>query len=203
MKHISVVFFIVCGTSAFAQFSKGDKAVGGELSLSARYAPKNSQGHSWRYTNVEFDPKFGIFVDENLAIGGLLGYSYGIETTSTSDSVPDYKSGYQGFSIGLYENKYFQIAENFFFSLLGKAEYRYTKRFSKAAGLDSQAFSREFKVNFSPNLIFFPAPNWALTANLGGVEYSYTRKADTSKSHEFNVKLGQSFSLGLSYYFRK
>ncbi|PGH40248.1 MAG: hypothetical protein CRN43_04155, partial [Candidatus Nephrothrix sp. EaCA] len=147
-----------------------------------------------------FHPEFGIFVNKNLAVGGALGYSYGRETIS---DIVGYKHSFHRLSMGLYGNRYFQIAEKFFFSLLGKAEYHYTKRFWKSANHDTQGSGKRVEANLSPNLIFFPAPNWALTANLGGVEYSYIMEPAASKSYEFNVRLGKKFSLGLSYYFRK
>ncbi|PGH38068.1 MAG: hypothetical protein CRN43_17435, partial [Candidatus Nephrothrix sp. EaCA] len=139
MKHILVVFFIVHSKPVFAQFSKGDKAVSGELSIMIKRTPVSSRGDSIKHnTDVGFYPKLGIFVNKNLEIGGMLGYSYGRETISHAAG---YKFSSHGFSVGLYENKYFQITEKFFFSLLGKAEYHHIKYFWKASNYQGSQLS--------------------------------------------------------------
>src|SRR6218665_270291 len=200
MKHIiSVVFFIAYDTPSFAQFSKGDKALSGSLSLKIEQDPVSSNVSSTRETTVGFYPSFGVFVNKNLEIGALFGYS---SSSAESEYSRSAQSSSHGFVAGLYGSKYFQITEKFFFSFLGKAEHHSTKRFSKDPDQDGQTFSRDVKVNFSPHLVFFPASNWALTANLGGAGYSY-HVSNNYSSHVFSIDIGQNFGFGFSYYFRK
>jgi outer membrane protein len=92
MKKIAILLAAWCITmSAYAQFEKGNKLVGG--SLGADFTTDKTKVDGTTYTNgrnvnFSFDPQVAYFVINNLAVGGALGFS----TESYKEDDSDYKS---------------------------------------------------------------------------------------------------------------
>ena len=83
---------------AYAQFEKGTMIVGGSFGADFKTNKTKYDGNTYtngKYVNVTFDPQFGIFVINNLAIGGGLGMS----TSAYKDDDSDYKEVTNEFTI--------------------------------------------------------------------------------------------------------
>jgi hypothetical protein len=81
MKRIIGLFFTLCtvfeygyaqtdGTATFEQTDKGSHLAGGTISVSG------TNSNSTNLFNANFNPNYGYFVANNLAIGGVLSLSY-------------------------------------------------------------------------------------------------------------------------------
>jgi hypothetical protein len=120
MKKILFLFFTVCCTSAFAQFSKGDKLVGvgiGSLSYTnsdskTTYSNTptvyNSDGNSF---SISVFPSIAWFVQDRLAVGGSISigfYNSKSESSNTgSSNTSESKYNQPSFYIGPYARLYF------------------------------------------------------------------------------------------------
>jgi len=92
MKQITILLVMCCiSMSAFAQFEKGRKLVGGSLALSFTTDKTKYDGSTFtngQYVDFSLDPLAGYFVIDNLAVGAGLGFS----TSSYKEDDSDYKS---------------------------------------------------------------------------------------------------------------
>jgi hypothetical protein len=99
MKKIVMVLLTSClATSAFAQFEKGTMMVGGSFGADFKTNKSKSDGNTYtngNYVNVSFDPQFGIFVFDKLALGGGIGMS----TSAYNDDDSDFKNVTNEFTI--------------------------------------------------------------------------------------------------------
>lgn len=79
MKTLVMVMVTSClAIGAHAQFEKGTMMVGGSFGADFSTNKSKYDGNTYtngKYVDVSFDPQFGIFVINNLAVGGGLGVS--------------------------------------------------------------------------------------------------------------------------------
>jgi len=83
---------------AYAQFEKGTMMIGGSFGADFTTNKSKYDGNSvtnGKYVDVSFDPQFGIFVINNLAVGGGIG----ISTSSYKEDDTDFKSVTHEFTI--------------------------------------------------------------------------------------------------------
>ena len=99
MKGCVMLLFASClAYCAYAQFEKGTMMVGGSFGADFTTNKSKYDGNTYthgKYVDVSFDPQFGIFVINNLAVGGGLG----ISTSAYKDDETDYKSVTNEFTI--------------------------------------------------------------------------------------------------------
>lgn len=99
MKRVIMVLMASClAIGAFAQFEKGTMMVGGSFGADFKTNKSKYDGNTstnGNYVNVSFDPQFGIFVINNLAIGGGLGMS----TSAYKEDGSDYKTVTNEFTV--------------------------------------------------------------------------------------------------------
>ena len=95
MKYFIAAISLALSIQSFGQFNKGDKVLGGTLSLStaknenSQYAYLNSNS-----TSFGIYPNFGVLINSNLEIGGQLGYSSNHNESSATNASSDRKSNY-------------------------------------------------------------------------------------------------------------
>ncbi len=83
---------------AYAQFEKGSMMVGGSFGADFKTNKSKYDGNTYtngKYVDVSFDPQFGIFVINKLAIGG----GFGMSTSAYKDDESDYKSVTNEFTV--------------------------------------------------------------------------------------------------------
>ena len=89
MKKITMLFLAWCVTAgAYAQFEKGTMLVGGSFGANFTTNKTKYDGNSTtnsKDVSVSFDPQFGIFVIDNLAVGGALGLSTSVYKQDDND----------------------------------------------------------------------------------------------------------------------
>ncbi len=99
MKRFVMVLLTSCVViGANAQFEKGTMMVGGSFGADFTTNKSKYDGNSYtngKYVDVSFDPQFGIFVINNLAVGGGIG----ISTSSFKEDDTDFKSVTHEFTI--------------------------------------------------------------------------------------------------------
>jgi hypothetical protein len=99
MKRFVMVLLASCvAMGAYAQFEKGTMMVGGSFGADFTTNKSKYDGNSYtngKYVDVSFDPQFGIFVINNLAVGGGIG----ISTSSFKEDDTDFKSVTHEFTI--------------------------------------------------------------------------------------------------------
>src|SRR5687768_16114017 len=117
MKYFVAAIFLAVSIQSFSQFNKGDKVLGGTLSFNTSKSENSQYGIvATKSTNFGIYPSFGILINSNLEIGGVLGYSSGHDEWSATETSTDRKSNY--FTAGLYVQRYFVISDKFLFSLI-------------------------------------------------------------------------------------
>ena len=99
MKRFVMVLLTSClAMGAYAQFEKGTMMIGGSFGADFTTNKSKYDGNSvtnGKYVDVSFDPQFGIFVINNLAVGGGIG----ISTSSYKEDDTDFKSVTHEFTI--------------------------------------------------------------------------------------------------------
>jgi hypothetical protein len=207
MKYIATIIFIIIAVQSFGQFTKGDKVLGGEFSLSAQRAPESPNGGLVnKATSFSIAPNFGAFLNKSWEIGMEVGYSStDYERNTTIPIISNWES--RGIAVGLYTQKYIVITENFLFSITGRIRYNFDKTFDKTTNTitnevtESEGKDRRIGLSLRPRFIFFPSNNWAFQASIGYISCLYSFNDDQPLTL-FNLNYG-TINLGLSYYIRQ
>jgi hypothetical protein len=206
MKYLIAAIFLTVSIQSFGQFNKGDKVLGGTLSLNLA-KNENSQFGTVNTNNNSFDiyPNFGVLINSNLEIGGYLGYSSSHEEWSVTNTSSDRKS--HSLSTGVYVQRYFVISDKFLFSLIGNISYGGGKEKTSLVNqndiVEDENKWNSIGVTFRPSFIFFPSPNWALQASIGDLSYTHTKnKTNDDTSNRFGINYGY-VGFGIAYYFRR
>lgn len=217
-KIILPVFLISCFISN-AQFTKGDKFIGGSVSIGHQDGPSSSTTTS-TINSISLSPSLGFLVSEKFALGGQLGFSSFKNSYQYSVPYLDNQGNYSFrtvtfnqksnvYSAGFFALRYFTISERFIFALTGNLSYSRKNNsdpnYNTTTGVPLYIKNNSYSVgvSISPSLIFFPSNNWGISAGLGSVGYSYGYSLTFERSsNAFDLNYG-SFHLGFSYYFRK
>lgn len=144
-------------------FSKGSMFVSGAVTLSS------SKTGDFKTNSFEIAPKVGYFVTENVAIGGMLGYTsdkvdFGDTATNT------------GLGLGAFGRYYFTPASKF--SLFAELGLNYTS-FDNEFGVDTDGslFPSEFKskeigLGLGAGMNYFVSSNFSIEAGVAVLGYS-------------------------------
>ena len=205
MKYFIAAISLAVSIPSFGQFNKGDKVLGGTLSLStaknenSQYAYLNSNS-----TSFGIYPNFGVLINSNLEIGGQLGYSSNRNESSAINASSDRKSNY--LTAGFHIRRYFVISDKFLFSLIGNISYSVGKDKTVLTNQnvieENQTKGKNIGLTFGPSFIFFPSLNWGLQASIGNLGYTtFKNKTTDDTSYQFGINYGY-VGLGVAYYFR-
>lgn len=203
MRYLALIILIFTCIQSHGQFAKGDKALGGTVTLNVRSSPEN-QGGVVKSNSFGLAPSFGVLVSENLEIGGQVGWSSGYFKLISGSVVDESRSNY--FSVGLYMQKYLRLSEKFLFSVGGDISFRSGKVKNKTTDAGNPISENEIKesdfgIGVSPGFLFLPSSNWAIRAGFGNIGYRFS-KQDDAKTNNFNLNYG-TIGLGVVYYFRQ
>jgi hypothetical protein len=202
MKHVMALFFILFSICVHAQFTKGDKFIGGQISM--KHTNFHNGGLSTdRYINLL--PSCGFLLNKNFALGMKLGYSNDTYKVVPYGQVLS-KTITTSFSAGMFAKRFFTVHENFFFALTGDILFARVagKSIDNIDKMTETDKSYTFDIGITPSFIFFPSSKWGIEASLGNLSYVHNQQLRTNggKSDQINFNAG-TFSLGFSYYFRK
>jgi hypothetical protein len=197
MKYI---FLLACliPLSVLAQFSKGDKMLGGSMDY-RRYQSRNDNVPSLnrsvtmgRQTYISVEPEIGFFVSNRFAMGGHLQYDliYSKDITKRIDGTQITTEDTHAFSFGLLFRRYFTITDKFFFALDGIPFCQIYEGYALGAQV-------------RPVFTFLPTDRWGFEGSFGDISYRYGDSNITNqKSDSFNFNLG-GLSLGVRYYIKR
>ena len=206
MKYLIPAIFLAVSIQSFGQFNKGDKVLGGTLSLNTANNENNQYGAvTSNYTTFGIYPNFGVLINSNLEIGSQLGYSSSNNEWSATNASTDQKSNY--LNAGLYMQRYFVISDKFLFSLIANISYGAGKDKTLITNqngfVEDEIKRNSIGVAFRPSFIFFPSPNWGLQASIGELSYTHSKnKTSDDTSNQFGINYGY-VSFGIAYYFRR
>lgn len=233
-KTILTVILMLCAACFIgAQTPKGTVSLGVDAEFSKDNDENGSGNTQTKYNSQYFSagPSIGWFVANNVEIGVSVDYRYSKgtyqipygESEQTLQNVETW-SKYSEFSVTPFVSFYKMFGEKFgmFLKASGSIEKgtetdRMINYPQAYAGILAPSFSeRKYKttswnVSASPGFIFFPAKNWGIIGEIGGIEFgSQTHQEDPdvpenkSKSTGFSFDLEMSWmSLGVKYFFGK
>ena len=193
MKKFVMVLLASClAAGAYAQFEKGTMMVGGSFGADFKTNKTKYDGNTYtngKYVNVTFDPQFGIFVINNLAIGGGLGMS----TSAYKDDDSDYKEVTNEFTIQPMVRYYLQPGVFFQGKMMfGGAKTKVTD--------DGPTDNTEYAVNgwsLAAGYAFFLNNVVAIEPQLGYAAKGYRNKDNDVKSVDGGVFLRVGFQIYL------
>jgi hypothetical protein len=184
-----------------AQFSKGDKSIGGSVGVFVQKTPKSTvDGYESRYTSFSIQPHFRYLITEKLAVGGSIGYSTSRQRWSQAN-FSENTSHSNGYHIGLSIRRFATLAEGFLFSI--GAETTYSDGYFKDSNSPEEVRYYSYGIGASPSFHFFPTKNFAIEGGIGNIGFSRSIQENIDrKTNQFSLSLGY-LNFGLAYYFRQ
>lgn len=208
MKKILLMILVILPLCLQAQFIKGDKVLGGRLELNTSNQT-TGDGPEYQYRNFSVLPHLGIFVNDKLEIGGIVGYSSYYQHVDASTNSIESTSKSQSLTTGLYAQQYFPLTEKFLFAFLVQSDFSRGNNISPQYDLSTGEYidykTLHYSINSSvrPAFFFFPSPQWGFKLSLASLNHRFSRNLTTdTKSNQFTLAYG-GLNLGVSYYFRK
>jgi hypothetical protein len=188
-----------------AQFTEGDKFIGGTFFFNNhKYSNDPGAGESGiKSAMLEVRPAVGFFLNDKVAIGGMVSYASSYQENITNSNM-DYKNSARNYSLGLFVNRYFAISEKFYFMLGGNVSYGRGRQKTESQFSESRV-AKYHGINMSvkPTFIFFPSRKWGIEAGIGTLSYAYTKYLSSGgENNDFQLNYG-TFSLGFAYYFTR
>lgn len=202
MRVITTLFFFLClFTSSQAQYNKGAKLVGGQFSIVST-KDKSGSNNQPTYTNADFQPRVGMFYQNNRLAGVSL--SYGV---TTYKDVPDNYS----YGAGLFLRQYFPLAKSsfsFFTEQNGRVSFgKYNT--SSDPGNNERVKRTDVLLGFTPAFAYGPSKRLQLElffTDLLNLRYSRHKAVEQTPNgtnySQFVASMGvTSFGLGASLLF--
>jgi hypothetical protein len=212
-KFFVLVFICAFTQTSFSQFKKGEKAIGGSFSFQTESNSSTRSTTTIISSNaVSIVPKMLFFLNEKIAIGGSIGYSWS-ENKNVNPFQVSTQTSTESTGINFIASRYFRLGEKVFFAINGSAGYLFSKTTSGfvplSATIETVSSSNGVTIIFQPSFIFFPLDNWGFEAAIGSIGYSFLAgkitdqygPIDQSKSYFFANAL--SVSLGVNFFLRK
>ena len=214
MRYLFFVF-ILSGTIVSAQLTKGNKLLGGGISLNSfnsdgdqilqdtLFRNSKSRGFSWAIS-----PNYGIFIKDSVVIGGGINVGTSTQTLESISGDDFQETTSDSYSLGafVFARKYYRIKPKVGFFINGSLNYIVTDGESRRERLinDTQDFfsqsdlkNRNFSSSVSIGLYYFIFKNFTLETSLANLTYSYTSEetitTDTSVSSQIDNRSKTNF----------
>ena len=174
----------------------------GDVFMSGSVGYRGESTGDFKFNSFNISPRVGFFVSDNIAIGGMIGY-----TATTNDEfdevlldVAEVKTNM--LTIGAFGRWYATPANQFsFFAELG---FNYNTLNSETEGIDEEIKANGFEFAVTPGVNYFISPNFALEASIGVLSYETSKPdfegAESTDTFSLGVNLSQ-INLGLVYKF--
>lgn len=156
---------------------------GGSVGTGFYYEKKGDN----KTTEFGLTPEFGYFLEDNIVLGGVVGFNYWKNDTGVTDSKKT------TIRVNPYL-RYYAIQEgNFGLYLQGNVNWEY----------ETEAKENTIGVFFNPGVSYAISSKFTATATFGRLGYQYSKAdADKDAKNEFGLKLNMSsLNFGLSYTF--
>lgn len=201
---MSVLGLMIVTQTAFAQFKKGDRFLGGSFRVHDR-STRNGAGEYKKEAGLGISPLYGKFLTDKLALGISLSYGFGIQNTYQENQYPE-KSFYQRYKPGILLRRYFSLGKMMGFVLDGNLNYQLYKYhnsyFYMNRNFISNSVMESINVTVSPAFVFFPTPSLGFEISPGRFNYYFDLPRGGFSSHSFQLVYA-GLNWGLNYYFRK
>lgn len=212
MKLLLLVSFVfILSQSVSAQFSKGDKILGGSASFASGKSKNDFQSNTPPLTrdpeaksmDVSINPSLGFFTSASTVHGFRLRFALSESRQKSSNAAePEYKNGTFGIGGGYFFRKYKTFSGNLGgFGELG-AGYMYNKPRYGSGTTPTHTISADAKLG-----IYYAIDKRLLIEGALGVvggRYDFSNN-DVTKFHSltFNGGFSTGFSLGVQFLFHK
>lgn len=141
MKYLflAILFFPFIAT---AQFYRNDKFIGGTFSISAQQGPEGPNNVN-KSNSFSVQPQVGFMLNEKLAVGGTLRYSYNHYETQ-----PGYitENTFHGYGAGIFIRKFYPISDKFVFAINSNLNY--------SRNLDKSVYHRMYPMKANQILMY-------------------------------------------------
>lgn len=207
MKKIILICFIAISV-LFS--SNAQLFVGGSLNFNVQSGSTESNGISVddnTYTNFGIKPKVGFFINDDLAIGSSIGFSYRSTTVPQNGNNSEVVNSSSIFEIAPFVRYY--VMETGSLSVFGEAElglgFGGSKTKSGGTTVDGPSIF-EIGVSLIPGVSYKITDNIDIEAYLGGIAFSNSssNNDDTdvkTSSTNFGINLSSNIGLGFVYRF--
>ena len=207
----TVLYFI--SQSAFAQFTKGQKLIGGNVSFST--SSGSFDGSSFNNSNINNTSNTGIgadiskakFISPKTLLG--IGLAYGYYRYVVDQQAPANNNNYKYTShsggVNVFAQRFISLGNNFFFTILtgGTIGYNYSKQtdFTSKAILKAKGYS--INANITPGLSYKINDRFLFDAFLSNFIFAYFQHTDATsnypqpqeeKTHRNNFYISTSLS---------
>lgn len=208
MKKIVFVIAVLIPILSKAQFVKGDKVLGGSVQLNTQdQTVKDGPAHQYR--NFSLLSNLGIFVNDKLELGGILGFNSFYQNIDGSSTSIEYTSKSKSLTTGLYAQQYLTLTDKFLFAFLIQSHFSrgnsISPQYDPSSGsyVDSKTLNYSINSSLHPTFLFFPSPQWGFEFSIASLNHIYYRNLSIdTRYNQFTLSYG-GVNLGVSYYFRK
>jgi hypothetical protein len=197
-------FVLLVTSSSFAQFSKGDKLLGGSINFhgnsNSLTTPGVNYGSNGFATNLS--PRFGFFYKENKMVGISLSGNYSRGKSTIAANVEEKNTTY-GAGIGLFARNYKAFSSQFgwFLDYAGGVNH-FSNKSERTLTPDFKTKQLSFNFGIAPGLYYKVSPKALIDASFGGIGANYsTHYNGNNKSRNFSAGLNfpSNFSFGIQF----
>jgi hypothetical protein len=172
LKSILLIAFIFSTLMANAQFKKGDNFVSDYFTVRSQH---NTNDNGIDITKTKFNsfslrPFVGFFLNEVLAIGGMLGYS--VNYQENRGAFGDiHTSRDRSFSFGIFARRYFIISEKFFFVVHGESSFARGAQTYRSGSSKNTSMNYNFGLDIKPMVYFFSISKMGYRRRIRSTEF--------------------------------
>ncbi|MFT6055494.1 MAG: hypothetical protein ACJAS3_000793 [Roseivirga sp.] len=187
-KSLLIMALMLFSTLGFAQITKGDIELGGNVGFYKFQYPDND------YSSFTIAPRGGLFVSDLTSVGIILDYG-----SSKSNGFNSFF-----FEFGVYSRFHRMVTDNFYIFLQPSVSIGTG---SSENGANPETDLNRFNISIAPGMTYFLSPKFALGMNVGSLYYSSSTNKNSgveTKSNQYGLNLNlNSVSLGFSYFIKK
>lgn len=207
MKKILLIIVVLLPMLSHAQFTKGDKVLGGSLSMAFQNQNSSEYETKSKGTYFSIQPRLGLLVNEKLELGGNVGYYSSSQKSESPSST--YTNEERSISAGIYARPYFALTDKFLFSLLVQSNfsrgYQITPQYDPNTGGYTDSKTKKYSIvsGVRPTFHFFPSPQWGFELGFSALGHTYEHNLSTDFVGNYFTLTYSVVNIGVSYYFRK
>ena len=215
MKILLFITSLVLSCPAIAQIQEGTLVVGGGLNFTGSSSKSDGLGYADQNSSrggFNISSSYEKFTNNSTAFGFFLAYNYNSRSGEYDygTNTQEYHFTEQLFSVGPQMSNYIPIREKLYFTVSSNVFFGIGNE--KDRETDDKVKLWSAGLNVRPGLVLFLTDNFALSAGIGNLYYSYSSRkladddsGEEQKENQHNYGLNFSantFSVGLKYFLR-
>lgn len=221
MKNLlPIILVLIIQTHLHGQSLSGKIQLGGTASF---FVDQTEQDYSinsilvqdeYKTRTIAIAPQIGYFVNENISVGGRIGYTNEKIIQRASSSIDaliiDNKVITNLFNVGPFVRFHKPVSDQFYLFLQGNVELGFgtNKNGAEEPTVDENVF--RFEAGLRPGLLILFSEKFGVEGSFGFLGYTLRQTkvkdinidpAPTNKDQDFGLRLGlATFSIGLQFY---